>query len=101
MSQATIVVEGTFRKGYTAYFAEYSRTVRAYIDGNHGTVVRRQLVTKALYGSGAPDLVMVIDFPTEELAESLFFEPEYLDMIPLRDLVFADFKMYLAAPGEV
>jgi uncharacterized protein (DUF1330 family) len=44
---------------------------------------------------------MVIDFPTEELAETLFFQQEYLDILPLRDRIFADFRMYLAAYGEI
>jgi uncharacterized protein (DUF1330 family) len=101
MSRATIVVEGVFRTGYEEHFAEYSRQVRAYLEKNQGTVVRRQLIKKALYGASAPDLVMIIDFPTEELAERLFFEPAYLDIIPLRDKIFADFRMYLAEYGEI
>ncbi len=101
MSQATIVVEGTFREDYEDFFDEYSRTVRAYIDKNQGTVVRRQLIKKTLYGTHTPDLIMVIDFRTEEIAKTLFFEQEYLDIIPLRDRIFADFRMYLAEFGEI
>ncbi len=44
---------------------------------------------------------MVMDFPTEDLAETLFFEQEYLDVIPLRDRIFSDFRMYLAEYGNV
>ncbi|ONH30459.1 DUF1330 domain-containing protein [Pseudofrankia asymbiotica] len=101
MSQATIVVEGSFREGYEAHFAEYSGLVRAYLEKNQGTVVRRQLVKKTLYGSHNPDLIMVVDFPSEELAEGLFFAQEYLDIIPLRNRIFADFRMYLARYGEI
>jgi uncharacterized protein (DUF1330 family) len=101
MSPATIVVEGTFREGYEESFEEYSRTVRAFLDRNQATVVRRQLVKKTLYGAHRPDLIMVIDFPTEELAETLFFRQEYLDILPLRDRIFSDFRMYLAAYGEI
>lgn len=101
MSQATIVVEGTFREGSEKYFEEYSRTVKAFLGRHQATVIRRQLVKKTLYGTHRPDLIMVIDFPTEELAETLFFRQEYLDIIPLRDRIFADFRMYLAAPGEI
>jgi len=101
LSQATIVVEGSFREGYETYFADYSQTVRALLDKHQGTVIRRQLVKKTLYGTHHPDLIMVIDFPTEEIAEALFFEQEYLDIIPLRDRIFADFRMYLAAYGEI
>jgi uncharacterized protein (DUF1330 family) len=101
MSPATIVVEGSFKEGYEDFFEEYSRTVRAFLVKHQGTVVRRQRVKKTLYGTHAPDLIMVIDFPTEEIAESLFFEQEYLDVIPLRDQIFADFRMYLAEYGEI
>jgi uncharacterized protein (DUF1330 family) len=101
VSQATIVVEGTFQPGYEEFFPEYSRTVRAFLDRNQGTVVRRQRVRRTLYGPHAPDLIMVIDFPDAEVAERLFLEGEYLDLLPLRDRVFADFRMYLAAPGEL
>jgi uncharacterized protein (DUF1330 family) len=101
LSPATIVVEGSFREGYEDHFKEYSRTVRAFLDKHQGAVIRRQLVKKTLYGTHTPDLIMVIDFPTAEIAETLFFEQEYLDIIPLRDRIFADFRMYLAEYGEI
>lgn len=101
MSQATIIVEGTFREGYESYFEEYSRIMKAFLAKHQGTTLRRQLIKKTLYGTHTPSLVMVIDFPTGELAESLFFEQEYLDVIPLRDRIFADFRMYLAEYGNV
>ena len=101
MSKATIVVEGSFREGYEKHFEEYSSTVRAFLARNQATTVRRQLVKKTLYGPHTPDLIMVIDFPTEDLAERLFFEQEYLDIIPLRDRIFSDFRMYLAEYGEI
>jgi len=75
--------------------------VRAFLDRHQATVVRRQRVRKTLYGPHAPDLIMVIDFPDAEVAERLFLAGEYLDLLPLRDRVFADFRMYLAAPGEI
>jgi len=101
LEKSTIVVEGTFRPGYEEHFAEYSSKVRAYL-GRHGAeVVRRQRITQTLYGSGSPDLIMVIDFPSVDTAAHVFFEPEYLALIPLRDKVFSDFRMYVAAYGEI
>ena len=38
---------------------------------------------------------------TLEVAERIFFEPEYLSIIPLRDRIFADFRMYLAESDEL
>jgi len=101
LNQATIVVEGTFREGYEEYFDEYSRTMKAFLAKHQGTTLRRQLIKKTLYGTHTPSLVMVIDFPTEELAATVFFEQEYLDVIPLREKIFADFRMYLAEFGNV
>ena len=101
MEKSTIVVEGTFRLGYEEHSDEYSLKVRTYLHKHNAEVIRRQRVQKALYGPANPDLFMVIDFPSGELAERVFFEPEYRALIPLRDKVFADFKMYLAAYGEL
>jgi len=99
--KATIFVEGTFLPGYEEHFADYSRKVRTYLDKHGAEVVRRQRIKKALYGSGRSDLIMVIDFPSLEIAERIFFEPEYLALIPLRDQVFAEFQMYVATYGEI
>ena len=64
-------------------------------------MVRRQRISKTLYGPGSLDLIMVIDFSSADIAERVFFEPEYLALIPLRDKVFSDFRMYVAAYGEI
>ncbi|MEP7010519.1 MAG: DUF1330 domain-containing protein [Acidobacteriota bacterium] len=101
MAKATIVVLGTFAPGYEMVFAEYSKKVRAFLDSKNAQVIRRQLIERTLYGDLSPSLVMTIDFPTRESAETAFFEPEYLALIPLRDRVFSDFHMWLARAGEV
>jgi len=99
--KATIIVEGVFRPGYETYFKEYSILVRRYLEKHHAQVIRRQQIEKVLYGQERPDLVMVIDFPDRALAESIFFEQEYLDIIPLREKVFGRFNMYLASFGNI
>jgi uncharacterized protein (DUF1330 family) len=99
--KATIIVEGIFQPNYERYFVEYSAKVRAYLSMHDGVVVRRQRVTKMLYGKQRPDLVMVIDFADHKVAEQIFFAPEYLDIIPLCDKIFSQFSMYLADFGDV
>ena len=101
MSNYSIIVEGKFQDGYEQYFSEYSETVRNYLNKHSGVVIRRQKIIKTLYGKRSPDLVMLIDFPTREIAESIFFAQEYLDLIPLRKKVFSDFNMYLAPNEEI
>lgn len=98
---ATVVVEATFRDGYEEYFAEYSRQVREYLTRHKGQVIRRQRIERTLYGESPPSLIMLIDFPEWEIAERIFFAPDYLAIVPLREKVFSDFRMYLAGPGEI
>ena len=98
---ATIIVEGVFRPGHEAYFRDYSTLVRRYLDKHQGRVIRRQRIERVLYGAEKPDLVMVIDFPDRALAERIFFEQEYLDIIPLREKVFSRFNMFLAGFGDI
>lgn len=100
-NEATVIVLATFREGYEAYFAEYSARVRAYLDERGARVVRRQRVEATLYGGDNASLVMVIDVPSRATAAGMFFESDYLAIIPLRDQVFQDFHMYLAVPGDL
>lgn len=64
-------------------------------------MVRRQRVERRLYGTRTPGLVMLVDFPSREVAAAAFFEQDYLDIIPLREQVFSEFEMFLAALGDV
>ena len=99
--KATIIVEGTFKEGYENYFEEYSKRVREFISKNNGVTIRRQLITKTLYGQRKPNLIILIDFPSIEIAGTIFFDAEYISIIPLRDKIFAYFNMYLADFGGV
>ena len=101
MDKATIIVVGTFREGYQELFADYSKRVRRFLDSKGATVIRRQLIEQTLHGDLLPNLVMVIDFPSQVAATAAFTETEYLEIIPLRDRVFSDFHMFLARHGEV
>jgi len=98
---ATIIVVGRFAAGYEEYFAEYSARVRAFLQSKGAVTVRRQRIEQTLYGSDPADLVMLIDFPARETARDAFFEPAYLELIPLRDKVFSEFRMYVATSGEI
>jgi uncharacterized protein (DUF1330 family) len=95
-NKGTIIVEGSFNTGYEEYFTEYSLKIRSFLKQYQTTIIRRQLINETLYGQDKPDLVMVIDFEDREVARKIFFEEEYISLIPLRDKIFKTFKMYLA-----
>ena len=99
--KGTIIIQGTFNDGYKAYFEEYSFKVQSFLKKNKTTIIRRQLISKTLYGYEKPSLIMLIDFEDTEIALKIFFEEEYISLIPLRDKVFKSFKMYLADFGNV
>ena len=99
--KATIIVEGIFRPGYEDSFDDYSVRVRNYLSKHEAQVIRRQRISKTLYGQSGPDLIMIIDFPDRTIAERIFLEQEYLDIIPLRDRIFNQFNMYLAEYGDI
>lgn len=94
-------MEGTFNAGYEKYFDEYSRLIRAFLKKHNAVVIRRQLITKTLYGMKKPNLIMLIDFPDAHIARSVFFESEYLSIVPLRDKIFEDFNMFMAECEEI
>jgi uncharacterized protein (DUF1330 family) len=99
--KATIVVEGTFRLGHEQFFEEYSNKIRTFLKQYQATIIRRQLITEILYGQEMPDLIMLIDFENIDVAKKIFFDKQYAAIIPLRDKVFKDFKMYIAEFGSV
>ncbi|MFC0453357.1 DUF1330 domain-containing protein [Rhodococcus jostii] len=99
--RATVAIQGTFAPGYEQHFDDYSSLMREFLARHGATVVRRQLVEKTIYGRARPDLFMVIDFPDRSVVELLFLQGEYLGIVPLRNKVFAEFEMHVAAHGEV
>lgn len=52
-----------------------------------------------LAGEDGPQQVIIVDFPDETAARSLFKNPEYQAVIPLRDRAFTSLNMVLAHPA--
>lgn len=101
LKRATVIVEGTFKEGYGVYFEEYSVQIQQFLKKHPTTIVRRQLIIETLYGTNTPNLIMLIDFESIQVARNIFFEEEYKAIIPLRNKVFKVFKMYLAEFGNI
>ncbi len=101
MPMSSIVILGTFKEGYEPHYEEYSRRVSAFLGKRDATVVRSLRIERTLYGQGGPQLIVVIDFPDKDRAAEAFFDPEYLEIVPVRARVFEDFHMYLAKRGEI
>jgi len=101
IEKGTIIVEGTFLEGYEKFFQEYSTQIKGFLKKFNAVTIRRQIIEETLYGQEHPSLIMIIDFPNKEVARKIFFDQEYLSIIPLRDKIFKTFKMYLAKYGDI
>ena len=52
-------------------------------------------VETALIGDKKPGVFVVLSFPNREAIDGLFNDPDYLAIIPLRDLGFSDVRFYV------
>lgn len=97
------ILTGTFKEGgqNTPEFKEYSQRSAANGEANGGTLLGRYQVFDNLGQGPAPHAVFVIEFASRQIAEATFTNPEYLAIIPLRDVAFSEVKILLAkAPQD-
>lgn len=52
-------------------------------------------VVETLAGKTSPAIVLVIEFPDQDAAKSLFDQQAYQDLIPLRDDSFSQMEIYI------
>ncbi len=92
------ILEGTFRDGghATPEFAEYSRRTNANGEAHGGKLLGKYKISGNLGQGHAPHVVFVVEFPSRERAETAFTNPEYLAIIPLRDVAFQEVKILLS-----
>lgn len=61
-----------------------------------GTFTANYTKVDDLAGNNGPEQVIIVNFPDESAARSLFQHPEYQKVIPLRDRAFSSLSMILA-----
>lgn len=92
------ILEGTFREGgqNTPEFKEYAQRTNANGIANKGKLVGKYKVLDNLGQGKAPHAIFVVEYPSRKAAEIAFTNPEYLAIIPLRDVAFQQVKILLA-----
>ena len=92
------ILEGTFREGgqNTPEFMEYSERTNANGVKNGGKLLGKYKVLKNLGQGNSPHAIFVVEYPSRSAAEKAFTNPEYLAIIPLRDIAFQEVKILLS-----
>lgn len=95
--KSIVVIEATFNANgmNTPEFKEYSRRSNANGEANGGVVLSKYQVLENLAEGDTPHLVLVIEYPSQELAHQTFTNDEYQSLIPLRNVAFKQVQIYL------
>ena len=99
-NKATIVIEATFNANgmNTPEFKEYSRRSNANGEAHGGVVIGKYQVSGSLptpQATGAiPHLILVIEYPNQEMADKTFTNEEYQAILPLREVAFKQVNIY-------
>jgi uncharacterized protein (DUF1330 family) len=95
MSNPTLVVSGTVKDEQKV--AQYKVTATSVLK-KHGAIFppKSREVTNILAGEAKPKLLLEIEFPLEKNIVDAFNDPDYLEVVPLRDEGFEDLSIYIA-----
>jgi len=90
-----IVIEATFNPNgmNTPEFKEYSRRSNANGESHGGVVLHKYQVTSNLGSGDTPHMVLIIEYPSVEMAEKTFTNEEYISILPLREVAFKEVKI--------
>ena len=90
-----VVIEAIFNPSgmNTPEFKEYSRRSNANGEAHGGVVLHKYQVTGNLGSGNTPHLVLIIEYPSQEMANETFTNEEYLSILPLREVAFKEVKI--------
>lgn len=77
----------------------YAQGAMPLIKASGGKPVGKFKCAEAITGSGFPQLVLVVEFPSKDAIKALFESAEYKALIPVRDKAFTSFNVCIADAG--
>lgn len=91
-----VIIEATFNPNgmNTPEFKEYSRRSNANGEAHGGVVLRKYQITDNLGSGDTPHMILVIEYPSHEMALKTFTNEEYLTILPLREVAFKEVKIF-------
>ncbi len=98
-NKAIVIIQATFNPNgmNTPEFKEYSRRSNANGEAHGGIVLNKYQVTENLAEGDAPQMILVIEYPSQELARQTFTNSEYQAIVPLRTVAFKQVQIFLTA----
>ncbi len=94
----TLVTIGCLNHDGDQWLAKYAEGVIPLIAQHQGSIVTRVLPKEPVVGDGEhmPDLIAVIDFPSEAAIRSFLGSAAYQQLVPHRERAFAWLRSYVA-----
>lgn len=94
----TVILLGTFNEDgqNTPEFKEYSKRSNANGEAHGGKLLGKYIISKNLGQGEMPHVVFVVEYPSLEVAEASFANPDYKSIIPQRDIAFKEVKILLS-----
>jgi len=91
------ILEGCFRDGGqdSAEFQEYSRRSNANGEAHGGVILNKYLIAENLAQGNKPDFILIVQYPSYDIAHQTFTCDEYKNILPLRDVAFKEVKILL------
>jgi uncharacterized protein (DUF1330 family) len=90
-----VLVQGNPRPEGKEQLAQYQRTARNVIGRHGGEVVARGSTLGKLHGARQWQFAVVLRFPDEASVDAWYNDPEYVQVLPLRERGFAELEINL------
>lgn len=94
-SKTFLIIEATTNPENPEALKEYLSTAPEITKEYGGVLVAKYEVEKSLDEDDKPDMFAVMSFPYRASVDSLFNDPEYKKLIPLRDLGFSKIRYFI------
>jgi len=91
------ILEGCFREGgkESPEFQEYSRRSNANGEAHGGEILHKYIIAENLAQGNKPDFILIVRYPSHEIAHQTFTCDEYKSILPLRAIAFKEVKILL------
>lgn len=102
-NKAIVIIQATFNPNGsdTPEFKEYSRRSNANGEAHGGIVLHKYQVSESLSQGDVPHLVLIIEYPNQEMARQTFTNREYQDILPLRAVAFKKIQILLTTAHAI
>lgn len=96
--RSTLVTVGRLKPDGGQWLAKYAEGVIALIPRYQGSIITRVLPKEPVVGDAEhmPDLIAIMQFPSEATIREFLGSPEYQQFVPHRERAFAWLRSYVA-----